>query len=294
MEERHDGACLRTMKDVKRQDKTDLVAVTNKLAWNIQACLKYEKPLVGEAITIPSYRRAYLTILSFLETPKELSALDVGCGTGIYLEWLLEDFNYTVGIDISPNMIKSCKERIGKNPLNEFLVADAQHLPFRKDVFDIATVVETLHHFPEPMMAMKEIARVSKRVALYEPNHQSCIHRIINHFRILWLDTLTKKGWFQTDFPYSLVEFHSEGFSSADLTSYFLTVGMTVVEITTFGFMGLVQLIRGIPKKLLYFLPLLEDTLRMIPIIRWQLSDILAIGTKNTTFEVNQKPKKPY
>jgi len=268
------------MKGVKGQDKADLIAVANKLAWNIQAGLKHDKPFVGEAITILSYRRAYLEILSFLETPKELSVIDIGCGTGIYLEWLLEDFDYTVGIDISSNMIKSCKERIGKDPRNEFLVADAQHLPFREDVFDIATVIETLHHIPDPPIAIKEIARISKRVALYEPNHQSCIHKIINHFRILWVDTITKKGWFQTGCPYSLVEFHSEGFSSGDLTSYLLAAGMTAVEITTFGFVGLVQLIRGIPKKLLYFLPLLEDTLRKIPIVRWQLSDILTIGQK--------------
>jgi SAM-dependent methyltransferase len=60
---------------------------------------------------------------AYLERPATLSllpdvwgkrALDVGCGTGRYTEWLVENGAEVIGFDASPRMLAHAKERVGE------------------------------------------------------------------------------------------------------------------------------------------------------------------------------------
>ncbi len=52
-------------------------------------------------------------VQSLIPNIKNKNILDAGCGTGVYLEWLIEKGANTFGFDASQKMLEFAKERIG-------------------------------------------------------------------------------------------------------------------------------------------------------------------------------------
>ena len=76
------------------------------------------------------------------------SLLDLGCGTGLELDYILKRIPDTAvtGIDISPAMLARLGERhAGKNI--KTVCADYLKYDFGGNVYDAAVSVESLHHF---------------------------------------------------------------------------------------------------------------------------------------------------
>lgn len=105
--------------------------------------------------------------LSKLNDNKFYRILDVGCGDGVMIydlerqSLLKKNFNLTA-IDILPDNIKLAKKR----KLNaNFLVADAEQLPYKRGSFDFVYTWMVLEHVPSPRRMVLEIARVLKKNA---------------------------------------------------------------------------------------------------------------------------------
>jgi len=84
--------------------------------------------------------------------------LDVGCGRGIYQK----SFGRSIylGCDIDRQNLK----RAVKRPNVKYVCADANHLPFKDNSFDLVQCSEVLEHLDSPLEATKEIVRVSKKL----------------------------------------------------------------------------------------------------------------------------------
>jgi len=91
----------------------------------------------------------------------EISAfyLDIGCGTGNYLNALTEKGLSFMGIDPSEIMLKQAKE---KNPYTKFIHAQAEHIPLPDQLFNGAIAILTIHHWNSIGQGLKEIKRVLK------------------------------------------------------------------------------------------------------------------------------------
>lgn len=90
------------------------------------------------------------------------SVLDVGCGSGAYVD-LLADQHLAVGVDMHP--FRSWGRR------GHFLRGDATRLPFRSQSFDTLLLFETLEHLPSPEDVLLECHRLTrKRMLLTVPN----------------------------------------------------------------------------------------------------------------------------
>jgi SAM-dependent methyltransferase len=89
--------------------------------------------------------------------------LDVASGTGESLCFLAETFHcQAVGVDSSGRMVKRARQKAQEKQLNvEFQQADAHHLPFAGDTFDVA-ISECTLCLLEKGPAIKEMARVVK------------------------------------------------------------------------------------------------------------------------------------
>jgi ubiquinone/menaquinone biosynthesis C-methylase UbiE len=105
-----------------------------------------------------------------LNTHRNLTLLDIGCGDGLFLRKVIDAFiksrnNFTyVGMDISIRKITAAK-RIAQrfNSLKtHFVLADAEHLPFKVSVFNVATIIEVIEHLIDPRALITELDRVIK------------------------------------------------------------------------------------------------------------------------------------
>lgn len=95
---------------------------------------------------------------------QNIRLLDVGCGPG-WLDIVLArrpEVREVTGIDLADNMIHLAREnteRLGVNNAR-FVLADAAELPFEDDSFDLVISTLSLHHWRQPVLALREIRRV--------------------------------------------------------------------------------------------------------------------------------------
>jgi len=92
--------------------------------------------------------------------------LDIGFGSGVYAEYLKEMGHGVVGIDSEPEFVKQAQK---KYPRIEFVLGSVYKLPFKKKEFDTAILFDVLEHVDD-MKALREVARVAKRVIITVPH----------------------------------------------------------------------------------------------------------------------------
>lgn len=108
------------------------------------------------------------SVLSTYEKKKreDKTLLDVGCGNG-YFSYYWEEFYQTICLDYSHYMLSI-------NPCKKKICSSANSLPFENDSFDIVFCSNLLHHLKNPVEAVAEMKRVSKKfVVLSEPNRNN-------------------------------------------------------------------------------------------------------------------------
>jgi len=91
--------------------------------------------------------------------------LDIGCGTGLLMEYLVADSGCLVGVDLSVKSLRRARERLrrlGAEQDVSLIRADAENLPFRSEVFDKIFALTLLQNTPSPRRALREIIRVAK------------------------------------------------------------------------------------------------------------------------------------
>jgi SAM-dependent methyltransferase len=104
-------------------------------------------PLPGVAATLHSLAQLY----------RAGRVLEVGCGTGRWLEELQLSAPCVVGLDRSAGMLGQASHRPGNARL---VVGDAGRLPFPGASYDMVFCVNALHHFGEPRDFIAEAHRM--------------------------------------------------------------------------------------------------------------------------------------
>jgi ubiquinone/menaquinone biosynthesis C-methylase UbiE len=106
------------------------------IAASVEETLKRAQPLQGERV------------------------LDVGCGTGVLLERLVDRYpdSQLTGVDLSPAMVAQARRRLPERVTLD--VADAEALPFPDHSFDLVFSVSSFHFWPAPELALADLRRV--------------------------------------------------------------------------------------------------------------------------------------
>ncbi len=86
--------------------------------------------------------------------------LDIGCGTGNLLALLKQENIQLCGVDLSPEMLKYAKQRLGAEA--ELSLADSENLPWAAEQFDVIVCTDSFHHYPQPLQVLNEMRRVLK------------------------------------------------------------------------------------------------------------------------------------
>ena len=95
--------------------------------------------------------------------PKEgMSILDVGCGTGSYLEFYKRYKCNLFGIDTSPSMLEVAQQRLGEEA--DLYLGSATDMPYPDHSFDLVVSMLVLHEMDHPirLTVLDEIKRVLK------------------------------------------------------------------------------------------------------------------------------------
>ncbi|MBE9207828.1 methyltransferase domain-containing protein [Nostoc sp. LEGE 06077] len=105
-------------------------------------------------------------ILHWAGVETATNILDVGCGIGGSSLYLAEKFHArATGITLSPVQAARATERAQEMLLNlrsQFLVADAQAMPFADNTFDLVWSLESGEHMPNKVQFLQECYRVLK------------------------------------------------------------------------------------------------------------------------------------
>ncbi|MEW5951622.1 MAG: class I SAM-dependent methyltransferase [Elusimicrobiota bacterium] len=105
------------------------------------------------------------------------TVLDVGCGTGIMLPFLIARFKKVFACDISPEMVKIARK---KYPLAEIYTIDFEKKHFfPHNFFDVVIIYNAFPHFAGPLSACYEAFRILKNGGLLIISH-SLIRKEIN------------------------------------------------------------------------------------------------------------------
>ena len=99
---------------------------------------------------------------------KDSNGLDIGCGTGASLEYIMKHYGcHVFGVDCSEKAISIAKTRFVNATDSDpnaphLLTADASALPHPDNSFDLVMMECTLTLFDDPAQALKEATRVLK------------------------------------------------------------------------------------------------------------------------------------
>ncbi|WP_300464128.1 class I SAM-dependent methyltransferase [Desulfobacula sp.] len=99
-------------------------------------------------------------MMDLLSPEKGQRILDIGCGTGISLEPLLDRGLYLTGLDPSLYMLDLASKRLGHQA--DLHRGSAEDLPFEDNAFDSAFVFTSLEFTDRPAKAIEEACRVTK------------------------------------------------------------------------------------------------------------------------------------
>jgi len=164
-------------------------------------------------------------ILEYLRTQNKNhhTVLDVGCGGGFLSNDLaLAGFKVT-GEDLSLESLKVA-EVYDKTRTVKYEQADAFHLPYPNESFDVVTAMDFLEHVDDPARVIKEFSRVLKPGGLF------FFHTFNRNF-LSWLIIIKLVEWFIKNTPKNMhvIELFIK---PKELKTYCEDVGMRVNALT--------------------------------------------------------------
>ena len=99
---------------------------------------------------------------------KETHVLDVGCGDGILMEYLIEEKNVNIrGIEISKTKVQNCIAK-GLTIIEGNAEKDLKQFPNKS--FDYVVLSQTLQAFLNPEKVLNELLRIGKQAIVTIPN----------------------------------------------------------------------------------------------------------------------------
>lgn len=101
----------------------------------------------------------HLDVPTFSRVREGDSVIEVGAGTGNFLSLFAPVAGRLVATDLTPGMLRVGREMHG---LTQIVCGDGARLPFADDSFDLVTSAHAMHHIPDPVPVLREMARIAR------------------------------------------------------------------------------------------------------------------------------------
>ena len=106
----------------------------------------------------------YEMVLEFLREKHFKVLVDIGCGTGTFLEKASEICDHSIGIDLSTRMLKIAKNR--RTPNAEYVLASSSSLPLKDGSVDCVVSISTAKAESNLPMIIADLERISHQDSL--------------------------------------------------------------------------------------------------------------------------------
>ena len=128
------------------------------------------------------------TLVALVHDCQPRSILDAGCGEGINLLTLCMEGDWELeGLELTADRLTIAREALpGRVQLRQ---GDVERLPYDDDSFDLVLGTEVLEHVDDPVRALREMARVSRRRLILSVPREP-LWRILNVLRGKYLGQL--------------------------------------------------------------------------------------------------------
>lgn len=95
---------------------------------------------------------------------EDAKVLDVGCGPGTITAGLAERVprGRVTGVDASEQVVEQARELAADRPNLEFTTGDVYALGYPDDSFDVVFAHQILQHLSDPVLALREMGRVTR------------------------------------------------------------------------------------------------------------------------------------
>ncbi len=153
-----------------------------KLEWNF---FNYEKDKTWNALPQKMLDRFLAETDETLTSINNKLILDVGCGNGLLDSLIANENDTIIGFDFSLSIEKAFEQNTNSKVI--FVQADVQHLPFKKNIFDIVHASGILIHTNNTEYSFNCLTHLVKHNGklscwLYHPR-KNFIHNIFNFIR---------------------------------------------------------------------------------------------------------------
>lgn len=103
----------------------------------------------------------YELVLEFLGQRHFKVLVDIGCGTGTFLEKAHEMCDHSIGIDLSTGMLKVAKNR--RTPNADYVLASSSSLPLKDDSSDCTVSISTVKAEPNLPKFLADLERICRK-----------------------------------------------------------------------------------------------------------------------------------
>lgn len=132
----------------------------------------------GGSVGNPGMTAYYRRLAAKIAIKPGQRVLDVGCGTGEWLDACSEIGARVHGIDLSAKALEIAARRM---PDGVFHEQPADHFPYPENYFDVITCLGSLEHFMDQQASLREIVRVAgpgSRILILVPNRDFLTRRL--------------------------------------------------------------------------------------------------------------------
>ena len=229
---------------------------------------RYDALPEGPYASCFAYSRYRLHLQLDRRLPRPLQGarlLDLGCGTGHYLQWA-RDRGYTVvGTDGSAAMLAEARRL---NPASDLRLAPADTLPFPDASFDAVLCIEVLRYLPRIDPCLREMSRVLMPGGLCLATASPLLN--LNGFPLLnrlgerlpALRTVRLRQFFHTSWGLERA-FRRAGFRQASAHGVYFGLGNWIERIRSRSLPGFLRTLEGADDAV-SDLPLLRDLSGML------------------------------
>jgi ubiquinone/menaquinone biosynthesis C-methylase UbiE len=216
----------------------------NKEAHNKRIIDQFSKQSVPFT-TVPGHLDSINSLILMSGVKPTDAVLDVACGPGLVTCEFAKAAEKVVGIDMTPAMLETARNRqleLGLNNLG-WELGDALHLPFEDQSFDVVITRYSFHHLLSPELALAEMIRVCKQGGSVLVADVAIPERNAAHYDHLELLRDPSHTHALTEIEFDRL-YHESGLSECRYTSYQVDIELESQLKASFPNLGDTEIVR--------------------------------------------------